>query len=239
MGLDLVPETVPASGPLGTGAAQRYLDPDPDFDQRVWLRDGIDPRLWPAAVFDLITNNADRSSATCWWSLGAGGSSPSTTAHLSSPRQAAHRAVGLRRSNDSRALPAGGGAPAGGTGGRTGTAGDRTAGRRRGRGAPPPRPAGPERSRPSPPSRGPLGPSLAPLVGTPPPDPRRRPDGYWTAARTERTPRFDSSLRSGSVRTASNEGMWRSVPRKPPPRPRSGWPALSPPSPTVGGPGRP
>lgn len=60
MGLDLVPETVSASGPLGTGAAQRYLDPDPDFDQRVWLRDGIDPRLWSAAVFDLITNNADR-----------------------------------------------------------------------------------------------------------------------------------------------------------------------------------
>ncbi len=60
MELGLVPKTVRAFGPLGAGAAQRYLQPDPDFDQRVWFRDGTDPRLWPVAVFDLITNNADR-----------------------------------------------------------------------------------------------------------------------------------------------------------------------------------
>lgn len=60
MGLDLVPETAAATGPLGVGAAQRFLDPDPDFDQRRWFQDGTDPRLWPVAVFDLITNNADR-----------------------------------------------------------------------------------------------------------------------------------------------------------------------------------
>ena len=60
MGLDLVPETVEADGLLGPGAAQRYLDPDPDFDHRRWFEDRIDPRLWPVAVFDLVSNNADR-----------------------------------------------------------------------------------------------------------------------------------------------------------------------------------
>ena len=60
MGLDLVPETVEASGPLGPGAAQRYLDPDTDFDYRGWFEDQLDPRLWPVAVFDLVANNADR-----------------------------------------------------------------------------------------------------------------------------------------------------------------------------------
>lgn len=60
MELDLVPETVEAVGPLGPGAAQRYLDPDPEFDQRRWFEDQTDPRLWPVAVFDLVTNNADR-----------------------------------------------------------------------------------------------------------------------------------------------------------------------------------
>ena len=60
MELDLVPETVAADGPLGPGAAQRYLEPDPDFDQRRWFENQTDPCLWPVAVFDLVTNNADR-----------------------------------------------------------------------------------------------------------------------------------------------------------------------------------
>jgi hypothetical protein len=60
MKLDLVPETVEATGPLGPGAAQRYLDPDPDFDQRSWFQNETDTCLWPVAVFDLIVNNADR-----------------------------------------------------------------------------------------------------------------------------------------------------------------------------------
>lgn len=60
MELDLVPETVEADGPLGPGAAQRYLEPDPDFDPRRWFENQTDPCLWPVAVFDLVTNNADR-----------------------------------------------------------------------------------------------------------------------------------------------------------------------------------
>jgi len=65
MGLDLIPETVEASGPLGPGAAQRYLDPDPDFDYRGWFEDQLNPRLWPVAVFDLAANNADRKAGHC------------------------------------------------------------------------------------------------------------------------------------------------------------------------------
>lgn len=60
MELDLVPETVEADGPLGPGAAQRYLEPDTDFDPRRWFHDETDPCLWPVAVFDLVANNADR-----------------------------------------------------------------------------------------------------------------------------------------------------------------------------------
>ena len=60
MELDLVPETIEAVGPLGPGAAQRYLEPDPDFDHQEWFGERLDPRLWPVAVFDLIVNNADR-----------------------------------------------------------------------------------------------------------------------------------------------------------------------------------
>ena len=60
MELDLVPETVEAVGPLGPGAAQRYRDPDTDFDHRSWFRDQTSACLWPVAVFDLVVNNADR-----------------------------------------------------------------------------------------------------------------------------------------------------------------------------------
>lgn len=60
MGLDLVPPTVAAEGPLGPGAAQRYRDPDPDFDHRTWFQDRTAACLWPVAVFDLVVNNADR-----------------------------------------------------------------------------------------------------------------------------------------------------------------------------------
>ncbi len=60
MELDLVPETVEAEGPLGSGAAQRFLEPDVDFDIRLWFEDQMHPRLWPVAVFDLVANNADR-----------------------------------------------------------------------------------------------------------------------------------------------------------------------------------
>lgn len=59
MGLGVVPETVIAEGPLGTGSVQRYLEFDRSFDVLAAIRSG-DDRLWSLAVLDLVTNNADR-----------------------------------------------------------------------------------------------------------------------------------------------------------------------------------
>jgi hypothetical protein len=59
LGLDVVPETVPATGPYGPGSAQRYLDEDMGWDPRPAIMEP-DPALWPIAVLDLIANNADR-----------------------------------------------------------------------------------------------------------------------------------------------------------------------------------
>jgi hypothetical protein len=60
MNLDLVPETVLAEGPMGPGSAQRYLAEDFEFDPRPLFVPRLDPRLWPVAVLDVVTNNADR-----------------------------------------------------------------------------------------------------------------------------------------------------------------------------------
>lgn len=60
MGVDLVPETRMAAGRFGSGSAQRFLDEDPTFDPRPMFQGALDERLWPFAVFDIVTNNADR-----------------------------------------------------------------------------------------------------------------------------------------------------------------------------------
>ena len=60
MGIDLVPETRMATGRFGIGSAQRFLDEDPEFDPRPMFSGMLDERLWPFAVFDIVTNNADR-----------------------------------------------------------------------------------------------------------------------------------------------------------------------------------
>jgi hypothetical protein len=59
MGLDIVPQTVIAGGPYGPGAVQRFIDEDPGFDPVALARRG-DDGLWPVAVLDVVTNNADR-----------------------------------------------------------------------------------------------------------------------------------------------------------------------------------
>lgn len=61
MGLDVVPETVLGSGPLGPGALQRFVDEDPAADPLALVR-ACDPGLWPIAVLDLVVNNADRKA---------------------------------------------------------------------------------------------------------------------------------------------------------------------------------
>jgi uncharacterized repeat protein (TIGR03843 family) len=59
MGFGLVPETVAGAGPYGPGAVQRFVVADEEFDPLPLARRG-DDRLWPVAVLDLVTNNADR-----------------------------------------------------------------------------------------------------------------------------------------------------------------------------------
>lgn len=59
-GLAVVPETRWAEGPYGPGSAQRFVDEDPALDQRALLHPVMDARLWPIAVLDVVTNNADR-----------------------------------------------------------------------------------------------------------------------------------------------------------------------------------
>ncbi len=59
MGMTIVPETVLADGPIGRGSAQRWVDEDLHFDPRPLL-EGPSDELWPVAVLDVVTNNADR-----------------------------------------------------------------------------------------------------------------------------------------------------------------------------------
>jgi hypothetical protein len=59
LGFDNVPETVLGDGPYGPGAIQRFIDIDPEFDPIAFVQSGsID--LWPLAILDIVTNNADR-----------------------------------------------------------------------------------------------------------------------------------------------------------------------------------
>ena len=59
MGHDIVPETILGDGPYGPGSIQRFVDIRDDFDPVAAVR-GRAAELWPIAVLDLVTNNADR-----------------------------------------------------------------------------------------------------------------------------------------------------------------------------------
>ncbi len=59
LGYDMVPETVLGDGPYGPGAIQRFIDIDPAFDPVATVQSGSGD-LWPLAVLDIVTNNADR-----------------------------------------------------------------------------------------------------------------------------------------------------------------------------------
>jgi hypothetical protein len=59
MGYTIVPETVLADGPYGPGSVQRFVDIDDTFDPVAAVR-RQSAELWPIAVLDLVTNNADR-----------------------------------------------------------------------------------------------------------------------------------------------------------------------------------
>ncbi len=59
LGFGLVPETVLGTGMYGPGSVQRFVEMDEGFDPLALVRAG-DGSLWPVAVLDLLTNNADR-----------------------------------------------------------------------------------------------------------------------------------------------------------------------------------
>ncbi|MCP4306072.1 MAG: SCO1664 family protein [bacterium] len=59
LGYDIVPETVLGDGPYGPGAIQRFVDIAPDFDPIAVVESGS-ADLWPIAILDIVTNNADR-----------------------------------------------------------------------------------------------------------------------------------------------------------------------------------
>ena len=64
LGWPNVPVTVIREGPYGIGTMQLYIDCDPRityFDMRETLKD----KLFKLAVFDLLTNNADRKASHC------------------------------------------------------------------------------------------------------------------------------------------------------------------------------
>ncbi len=61
LGLDLVPATRLGSGPVGEGAIQVYVEPDPEFDPMGLIEVGS-PSLWPMALLDVLCNNADRKA---------------------------------------------------------------------------------------------------------------------------------------------------------------------------------
>lgn len=67
LGWDLVPVTVGRSdGPLGEGSLQHLVEADPDAHYFTLLEDSAHHRqLKRMAVFDVVTNNADRKAGHC------------------------------------------------------------------------------------------------------------------------------------------------------------------------------
>jgi len=59
LGWPLIPPTVLRDGPHGPGALQLYIDADPEANYFTF-RDERLPDLLPVALFDILTNNADR-----------------------------------------------------------------------------------------------------------------------------------------------------------------------------------
>lgn len=59
MGLGVVPETALGDGIYGPGSVQRFVEHDEGFDPLRLVR-SADDRLWPIAILDVVTNNADR-----------------------------------------------------------------------------------------------------------------------------------------------------------------------------------
>lgn len=64
LGWPLIPPTVLRDGPHGLGTVQLYIDSDPEQNYFTF-RDEKLAELMPIALFDIITNNADRKGGHC------------------------------------------------------------------------------------------------------------------------------------------------------------------------------
>ena len=64
LGWSIVPLTVLRDGPLGSGMVQLFVDHDPE-QHFFTLREAFPDRFRQFALFDVVTNNADRKSGHC------------------------------------------------------------------------------------------------------------------------------------------------------------------------------
>ena len=64
LGWELVPPTVVREGPHGPGSLQLFID-FVESENYFTLRERRLAEIWPMAVFDLVTNNADRKAGHC------------------------------------------------------------------------------------------------------------------------------------------------------------------------------
>jgi hypothetical protein len=62
LGWDFIPETIVRDGPHGVGSVQRYVEPERDAHYFTF-RDEHPDELQRIALFDVITNNADRKAS--------------------------------------------------------------------------------------------------------------------------------------------------------------------------------
>jgi hypothetical protein len=65
LGLSFIPPTVIREGPQGVGTFQLYVEPD-DASEYYGFRNGHVDELRRIALFDIITNNADRKAGHCF-----------------------------------------------------------------------------------------------------------------------------------------------------------------------------
>jgi hypothetical protein len=65
LGWDFIPHTVIRDGPHGIGTVQEYIDPEQDSHYFHFREEHAD-ELMRMAVFDLVTNNADRKAGHCF-----------------------------------------------------------------------------------------------------------------------------------------------------------------------------
>ncbi len=62
---DFIPRTVIRSGPYGVGSVQEFIDVDP-YSSYFTIRDEAPDELERIALFDCLTNNADRKASHCF-----------------------------------------------------------------------------------------------------------------------------------------------------------------------------